>query len=456
MPSEDYRRGKLLPDPVTPPDTVCFMIQIPNAVQYRAAFLGQINVLGVASTWDHPTNGTECLDCEQAAQLWRNAIYNATWSDECGGDMSCADVADCIENDEAVQAALIAQLGSAGAGNVIYETTVVGQPMSITTRNGTVANGGPSCDLDILFGSVTAIVDQLNQNNTDFLEVILLSDNNQQRVSKVIKAIPLLNEVPIDEVLDFVSELTTEIKENYDAQYTSALRDTYRCDLFCIAQDDPDCELTFQNLVEYFNNRIGTSLEPVNFFGSLVTYFIAGTWSGTSVVDILSLIQLSAWQQASDFSGISLRTLQTVGALGANDPDHDWELICDDCVSEECDDIKAGMNDWVFLDPVYGTYYPGEGAGRGTETSRIGMMKQFTGMTVTQFRVIVNEDITGLTTGVFPGYNSFGSETFGVATGTSFLFYGNWTNGVAWEVIGTGALPPTLRVVQICYKAKPS
>lgn len=98
MPTEDRRKGKLLPNPVDPENTVCYTIQIPNAVPYRAAFLGQLDVLGRALTWDHPTDGTECEDCEEAAQLWRNALYLATWSDECEVlPMSCDDVADCIE-----------------------------------------------------------------------------------------------------------------------------------------------------------------------------------------------------------------------------------------------------------------------------------------------------------------------------------------------------------------------
>lgn len=334
MPTEDRRIGKLMPIPVTPADTVCFTIQIPNAVQYRAAFLGQINVLGQALTWDHPTDGTYCADCEEAAQLWRNAIYESTFSDDCEMDMNCGDVADCIENNAEVQAALAAQNSLGGAsGGAIYNTSYIGAPMSAAQRN-TVVGFGEDCALDNLFGSVTAIIDQLDTNNRDFLEVILLTDNAQQRVSKIIKAIPLLNEVPIDEALDFVSQMSTEIKEGYDAAYTTALRDTYRCAIFCIAKEKPDCAVTFQDLVKYFNDRIGTSLEPINFFVSLVQYFTTGTWSGTQIVDILTLIQLSVWQQASNWTGISLRSLQIVGFLGANDEDPDWEILCEDCADE--------------------------------------------------------------------------------------------------------------------------
>lgn len=345
MTTEDRRVGKLLPSPVVPTSTVCFKIVVPNAVQYRAALLGQLSVLGDWHTWDHPTDGTVCVDCETAAQLWRNALYNAVWTEECEEPVNCEDVADCIETNELtqqaianqietnedIQQALADQIGSNNAiTNNVYNTTVVGSPMLSSQRNSGVSKT-TACDPNALFGSITAIVRQLDQNNKDFLEVILLTDNAQQRVSKIIKAIPLLNEVPIDEALDFASQMATEIKENYDAQYTTSVEDEYRCALFCLVKDREGCELTFQDMVEYFNTRLGTSLEPINFFQAVVQYFISGTWSGTTVVDIMMLIQLSAWQQASEWTGISLRSLQTVGALGANDPDSDWMILCEDC-----------------------------------------------------------------------------------------------------------------------------
>jgi hypothetical protein len=347
--SEDYNKGKHLPSPVTPATTVCFKIVIPNAVEYRAALFGVLGPLSQWYTWEHPTDGTTCVDCEEAAQLWAKAISEAYFEEDCEGTVSCEDVADCIETDEgtqqalagvietneAIQQALADQIASNNSlTNSVYNTTVVGSPMLPEQRNAGVSKT-TDCNPDKLFGSITAIVEQLDTNNRDFLEVILLTDNAQQRVSKIIKAIPLLNEVPIDEALDFASQMAIEIKENYDSQWTTAIKDEYRCDLFCLVKEREGCELTFQDMVAYFNTRLGTSLEPINFFQAVVTYFVAGTWSGTTVIDIMMLIQLSAWQQASEWTGISLRTLQTVGALGANDPDPDWTLLCDEC-GDDC------------------------------------------------------------------------------------------------------------------------
>jgi len=361
----DRTTGLPLPSPVVPETSICFTIQVPNALEYRSALKGFLSELGKAWTWSQ-TAGEDNQDAYTAAELWRERIAAASYDLDCEGDMSCEDIADCIDTNEAVQEAITNVISQGSGQQTIYETTVVGAPMTPAQRNTTVGKALDGCDPDSLFGSITSIVDTINQNNVDFLELILLSDNNQQRISKVIKAIPLLNEVPIDEAMDFVSQLTVEIKENYDAEYTTAVRDTYRCDLFCLVKDADPCELTFQMIVEYFNNRLGTALEPINFFGAVVTYFIAGTWSGTTVVDIMSLIQMSAWQQASDWTGISLRSLETVGLLGANDPDPDWELICEDCAPEppddHCDDLIADQGLW-YSPSGNGIYHAGQGFG---------------------------------------------------------------------------------------------
>lgn len=369
-PKEDRRKGKLLPTPVDPGTTVCFTIQIPNAVQYRAALLGSIGLLTQWSTWDHPTDGTVCADCETAAQLWSKALAEATFSDECELEMSCDDVADCIETSTAVKDALSSQFDvNGGSATTVYNTSYLGAPMTAANRNGIVTSA-VDCDPDELFGSITAIVGALNTNNEDFLDIIQLSDNAQQRISKVIAAIPILGDLAPTQILDFISQMTVEIKENYEAQYTTALADTYRCDLFCIALDKPDCQLSFQDLVEYFNDRIGTSLEPINFFGSVVEYFLLGSWSGTTVVDILTLIQLAAWQQASNWTGISLRTLQVVGALGANDPDHDWAVLPCECAPEPLTPIIDPDGMWYagsYIGNAGGTLTDlGDGLWRGT------------------------------------------------------------------------------------------
>lgn len=369
MPTEDDRKGKLLPDPVDPGTTVCFTIQIPNAVQYRAAFLGQINALGVASTWDHPTDGTECEPCEIAAQLWRNAIYEATWSDDCEGEVNCDEVANCIATSEAVQDALATQieLNTPSQGD-IYNTSYYGTPMSSAAANANLT-GSAGCDLNSLFGSVTAIVDQLNRNNLLFLARLEVTSNTVERVEQLIAAIPFFETLPLDDIVGFANTMQEQIKENYESTYTDSYRDEIRCGLFCLAQDAPDCELSFEMIQSYFENRLGASFDPERLFVDMVLYFTVGTWSGTQIIDMMTLVQVVVWKVASNWIGLRLRTLQLVGALGANDDDPDWELLCEECPPDpdpECIDLRVTDELWVpSPNASFGQWISGQGLAPG-------------------------------------------------------------------------------------------
>lgn len=329
-PKRDRTTGLPLPNPVVPLTSICFTLQVPNALEYRSALKGVLSELGKNWTWAQ-TAGEDNQDAYTAAELWRQRLLEATYQLDCGDDMSCEDVASCIDTDPAVQAAIASQLAAGGGGTtVVYNTATQGAPMLPSAYNQPVIYAR-DCDNNSLFGSVTAIVQQMDRNNRDFLEVIEVGTNTRERASQLIAAIPLFETLPIDEAIDYLDKLQSEILENYEAAWTDALADTYRCDLFCIGLNNPNCEVTFVQVFDYFNGRLGNALDLENLFGSLVQYFTLGTWSGSLVVDIMMLNQVAIWRAASNWSGISLRSFQTVGLLGANDDDPDWEILCDDC-----------------------------------------------------------------------------------------------------------------------------
>jgi hypothetical protein len=334
MPTEDKRRGKQLPTPVTPPTTVCFTITVPNAVQYRAALLGQLNILGEWHTWDHPIDGTNCADCEEAAQLWRNAIAGAVFTGDCEAEpMSCDDVADCIETSEAVQEAIAQQIANNPSNQTtVYETSVYGAPLTAAQRTAPSATP-PDCDLDVLFAMCTAIIDQIHTNNQDFLEILEAASNPTERARNVISAIPVVGLLPIDEAIEFIDQLVEEIQENYDAQWTTSIRDELRCALFCKAKEATDCIITFDMIVSIFEDRLNYYLDPAAVAAALVQYFLLSTWAGSTVVDIMSLIQVAFWREASNWLGVNIRTLQIVARLVIDNPDPDWEILCTDCAT---------------------------------------------------------------------------------------------------------------------------
>ena len=454
-PKRDKTTGLPLPNPVVPETSICLTILVPNALEYRTALKGALSELGKSWNWQQ-TVGEDNANARAAAELWRERLAQATYDIDCGGsEMSCIDIADCIETSDTVKGALDTYItNNTNVQQSVYNTSVIGTPLTPTQREvSVVPNVG--CDLNSVFGSVTAIVNQLDTNNRDFLEVIQLSDNAQQRISKVVAAVPIVGDLLPTEILDFVSQMTVEIKENYEAQVTTALLDEYRCGLFCLARAKPSCELSFQDIVEYFNNRIGTALEPVNFFQSLVTYFIAGSWPGTTVVDIMTLIQVAAWQQASSWVGISLRTLQTVGLLGSNDDDSDWTILCDTCNDDvNCTDFTQGLGDWD--NPVDRPYTVGVGFRRTNfNTRRIVISKSLVSdprkinRVVLRFNEAMNGriDIRSYAGSIFK--TEYGNKSYWVIDG--FSFQGGINVDVIRSDSDAGPFPLSLALEYVCY-----
>lgn len=184
------------------------------------------------------------------------------------------------------------------------------------------------------------------------------------------------------------------------------------------------------------------------FAGSLVPL---GYGSGTPEAQIAAILQpffsdLNTYLQFMTFGNQLYGQVSSFAAM----PD------CG-CEDAECEDLKTGEHGWEKLDPVYATYYPGSGFGRGTNPSRIGIMKNVSG-TITNITIKFNQNINGYAIGVFPGYNSFGSEIFGSITlGDHAILSGAWSAGFAFEIfeVGFPSLPVDLRVTEICMVITP-
>lgn len=461
MPTDDYRHGKLLPTPVTPSSTVCFTITIPNAVQYRAALFGQLNALGEWYTWDHPTDGTYCADCEEAAQLWRDAIANATFSDECGGSMSCDDVADCIENDPAVQNALAQQiLSNPSNQTTVYQTSVYGAPLNAAQRSAPLASP-PECDLDVLFAMCTAIIDQLHANNEDFLEILEVASNPTERARNVISAIPGIGLLPIDEAIEFINQMVEEIQENYDAQYTTSIRDELRCALFCAAKDAPDCIVTFDMLTTIFEDRLNYYLDPVNTVLAFVQYFVTSTWAGTTVVDIMTLCQVAFWREASNWLGVNIRTLQLVARLVIDNPDPDWEILCTECATppvEDCYPFASSQHSFIpyfngFVE--YATYSGGNGFGVGYNPGIIKIRRADMGGTVVRvtgrFSQAVPSGVNNVVTAA--NYDGTGAVSLNDVDTAEFEITGlSLSNGLDIDLTFDGTLPVGFYLEEVCVE----
>lgn len=360
------RYGKTLPLIINPDERICFTIQVPDILEYRAAIYGVIGELGEWFTWQHyqtdyvnpPTRNKE------AAELWVQLLADAVW-EEC---MSfCEQMIGCLTTDTDVQAALASQmLTNELIRNAINQVAGKGAPMLPGTLTLPIATG---CDKDELFAQVTGIIDTMNQNNVDFLEILAAATAPARKLAAAIAAIPVIETLPIDDAIDWVAKMQAEIVVNYNAEWTTSVRDTLRCELFCIAQEHTDCVLTYDDIKKYFNDRLGAALDPAHLLAAVVQYTVAGTWAGTTVVDIMMLNQISIWQVAGDWMGVNLRTLQAVTKISSNYPDSDWSTLCDPCAPVgNCFEFSVSEQDWTGYADTGAQYTEGQGWGQNANT----------------------------------------------------------------------------------------
>lgn len=191
------------------------------------------------------------------------------------------------------------------------------------------------CDLDKLWASIVAVVEQMDRNNVDFFELLEVSTNVVERAQQIVSAIPGLGLLPFDEVADFANSIFSDIFENYSAQITTALLNEYECDLFCVARDSGACQLRIDDIFNYFSNRLGANLTIENLFAEAIGFLADGSWSGTQIADFMFLFQVSVVRWIQDFIGFDTLALQQAAQIGALEPSDAWNVICDECPDEE-------------------------------------------------------------------------------------------------------------------------
>lgn len=328
---EDRRVGKLLPSPVTPASTVCFTIQIPDAVPYRAALFGVLGQLGEWWTWDHPTDGTVCVDCEEAAQLWRDAIAAATFSDDCEMNMTCLDVADCIESNPAAQNAV----GTWSGGTPLFgQPYAPGQPLTPSQMNAQL-NAPDECGFDVLWSQCDQYVEFMIDLGSDAFERLqlyteaLATGKNAVGGQFIAK---LKNGSSVGKVTEFLNWAVGFMKDAYESADTLDNRNALKCALFCAMRDD--CLITIQGTLDVLNTRLGGVLSPTDLdsLPALADAMMTITFNPALAMDLWVLFLMGTAKTAGLFGvqGID-ETVQLVLAVAVNDANNDWELLCDEC-----------------------------------------------------------------------------------------------------------------------------
>lgn len=277
-----------------------------------------------------------------------------------GGDMSCDDVQECIENEQGVQDAIAGILeyneDFQSFLNHWIETHPNGtlNPKNHPVDPGTLLtiNQFGECDLDLLYGQCVALVETANTMIVDFLEKWELYTNKGEVVSDMVNAVPLLSELAqasgIAGVLEYANDLVDSIAENYNGDYDLEYRIALSCELFCAAQNN-NCTVTTQMFADIMNARIGNALSLSN-LAELMISLTDQDITGFNVADLY----MAFFADAIAVGNLIIPTtwgLETWLAVmfASNTPDDDWMSECEECPPppQDCYDFTIDEQDWV-------------------------------------------------------------------------------------------------------------
>lgn len=231
----------------------------------------------------------------------------------------CEAILQCIETNEGVR-----------DGIRDVPPNPVGGQQDIDRPMGVGVTGIDSCNPDSLFGATTFLVDYMLTNISDALEIIEVSTNALELSADWLDNIPVIGGL-LAAFPEYISWIQDTVFENFEANVTIGLVDTYRCDLFCLWRDSSDCSLTPRDVFDYFFGRIGDPSLLDNTI-DLFTYLIGGVWSGSQYVDVMmaSAIGMMILDDAIPFLTIpTIYSYDTAIRLGANDANPDWSILCD-------------------------------------------------------------------------------------------------------------------------------
>lgn len=231
----------------------------------------------------------------------------------------CQLIIDCIEDETTGVADTIINL---------YNDSDSVLDMAKNQRDLLLADGNnPTCDKDMWYGGIDNLVRSLHENNQDSLQILEVATNVFEWLANVAAGIFGIEAPVLQSMADWALFIQQSILENYEAQWTQQYRETITCDLWCIATEN--CEITPQQLVNYFFERLGSQLTFDSLLTESLEFLVLGVWVGTEIVDAMMLSQLVFRAQFGRwFADVAFNSIDLDIRLGFDNPSTDWQLLC--------------------------------------------------------------------------------------------------------------------------------
>ena len=369
MPAKPKIYGYPLPSVVDDGSCVSVTLSFPNILEYRAAFNVAINMLGKWFQWAHTqADYQDPPEFNQAvATLWVSVLAAAVWSEDCM--TFCEQMIACITANPATQAAIVDMLKNNSDFNTWFTQNVyrITEGMIV----GPLVPG--DCADSVVAGRAIALVERLDTNNRDFLEMVELGTNDEERAANIISAIPALGDTPVDEVFLIFQDFLEDFAENYNALSTFGRKDAMAREIYCLMLEDPECTITFETLYTYFQAKAGSGLTILSVLQDVISFLADGDFDNDNAIWFgMFALQVGFVLNSRDFYGVDIGTIS--GAMRDALPSSRWEDWdpCEPPPVGECIDFTEEVGTWFAGDfagtpsDYWGIWHLGQGLGPGT------------------------------------------------------------------------------------------
>lgn len=324
------------PLPALPEDNTSICVVLPDSAEFRQLYMGALLAL---TRWYY-YDVTDETDAESVVNRVSECLY-LTMQDYGNCMTDCDAILQCVLTNDALRNEITniaingvsAQLDS--LSNATYESHDLSHGQNTT------------CNYDNLFGMVTGLVDLYQNLALDIIEIMTASANNIGRIGDLVEAIPIIGELPFDDIQQFAENFVDDLEQNYQANYTLSLRDEYRCDLFCLAVDN-NCVLTLAMVTDYFATRLQHDFQQLD-MEDVLEYFTQGAFTGVELVHAWHTFVSLLMQYGGIILGLHFERFIKMVAVLWNDPDSDHSILCD-CFNEPDYSFDfTSQNSWTII-----------------------------------------------------------------------------------------------------------
>jgi hypothetical protein len=357
-----------LDNPTNTDELICVNFQIPNRSEYRLVINSLISLLGKYGNWklDGTRNATEI------AQMFRRLMYDTFRYTDCEGNVlpfTCEDVALCFDEADGTDTfsekleELIQRIINNNNGGLFNDILTIVEENTckpctpITEEKAKVIPVNPAvvgCDKNIFWSQCVAYVDFWHTLCIDALEQIDALTSPAALAAFFVGAIPLLETLPFDELLETANVLAEFAKDTFLGYDNISRRQQIAGNLFCLGQTN--CTFTFQSMYDAIQLQSDNELPTDDIFDIVALFArIASLEIVQPIVyyGMLSIVLKTAVTVQDVFGTIVNDTIVKLFIRQGENPDNDGWIILD-CAPLAtvdlyvvCDRYRVNGGDWI-------------------------------------------------------------------------------------------------------------